>query len=100
MRLLEGGALFFQSFPYSGAHIEVLRAVMIFKVAVGVAEIINISYTITACSHVQFMWALDTRFCITNKFQSDYDIKNLIVMQKLYYPSEVRTAALKPTVAK
>ena len=53
---------------------------MVFTVAVGVAKTINIGYTITACSHVQFIWALDPRFCITIKFSSDYDIKNLIVM--------------------
>ena len=61
-------------------------------VAVGDAETINFSYTIP-CPHGQFMWAVNPRFLVLVSASQFYDVKNLIVMQKLV----ARTVGLKPT---
>ena len=79
---------------------------MIFTVAVGVARTINFSYTNTLSTcpiYVGFKpTVLNSSFCITMKIIDviiiimtsiiHYDIKSLIVMQKL----EARTVGLKP----
>ena len=88
-------ALYFSVLLYSGAQMEALRTVMVFTVAVGFAKSINFSsQTLFTCAlYLGFgLMVFGSSFCITIKF-NDYDIKNLIVMQK----PEARTVGLKPT---
>ena len=76
---------------------------MVFTIAVGIGKTINFSYTIRpALSTCPFYMGfrptvLGSSFCITTKFLRSsiiyYDIKNVIVTQKL----EARTMGLKPT---